>query len=67
MNRQFQPLRRITIETINARPAPQSPFLDAFRSGFDLMVEANSVVLYRKYDQKKGTDRKTEGDFTGFR
>lgn len=51
MNRQFQPLRRITVETINSRPAPQSPFLEAFRTGFDLMVEANAVVLYRKYDQ----------------
>jgi len=54
MNRQFQPLRHITIETINGRPAPQSPFLETFRAGFDLMVEANTVVLYRKYNN---TDR----------
>jgi len=46
--RNFQPARRITIETINGEPAAQSPFVEAFKAAFDVLVEYKSVTLYRK-------------------
>jgi ATP-dependent Lhr-like helicase len=48
MSRQFQPLRQITIEKINDLPAVGSPFLDALRVSFDVLIEYRKVVLYRK-------------------
>jgi ATP-dependent Lhr-like helicase len=48
LSRQFQPLHRITIETINGEPATDSPYLAALKVGFDVMVQTGNVVLYRK-------------------
>ncbi len=48
MARQFQPRRQITVETINAEPAARSPFVDALKISFDVLVEHKKVVLYRK-------------------
>ncbi len=48
IGRQFQPLHRVTIETINGEPATDSPYLAALKVGFDLMVQTGNVVLYRK-------------------
>ncbi len=46
--REFQPERRIAIETINEEKATQSPYLDALRTAFDVIVDYKQVSLYRK-------------------
>ncbi len=46
--RDYAPLRRLTIETINQVPAPQSPYLAPLENSFDLVVDINNVSLYRK-------------------
>jgi len=46
--RQFQPVRRITIETINGEAAAYSEYLDIIKTSFDVMVDYKNVVLYRK-------------------
>ncbi len=48
--RQIQPLKKITIETINQTPADKSPYIDAFKILFDVLVEFKKVTLYRKLD-----------------
>jgi ATP-dependent Lhr-like helicase len=48
MSRQFQPRKQITVETINAEPAARSPFVDALKISFDVLMEHKKVVLYRK-------------------
>ena len=48
LTRAFQPLRRITIETVNGEPAARSPYVDALRTGFEVLVEQPSVVVYRR-------------------
>jgi len=49
LNRHFQPLNKVLIETINEEPASRSDFLDAFRSRFDVVPDVKRVTLYRKY------------------
>jgi hypothetical protein len=41
-------MRRITIETINDEKAIRSPYVDAMRTSFELMVDYKNVILYRK-------------------
>jgi ATP-dependent Lhr-like helicase len=48
LTRRFQPVRRITIETINDEEATRSPYLDALRNGFEVMIDYKQVILYRK-------------------
>jgi ATP-dependent Lhr-like helicase len=48
LTRQFQPVRRITIKTINGEDAAESDYLDILRTCFDVMVDYRSVILYRK-------------------
>lgn len=48
LTRQFQPIRRITIETINGEAAAYSEYLDTIRICFDVMVDYKNVILYRK-------------------
>jgi ATP-dependent Lhr-like helicase len=48
LTRQFQPVRRITIKTINGEDAAGSDYLDILRTCFDVMVDYRSVILYRK-------------------
>ena len=46
--RPFQPLRRVTIETINRDHAARSPYVDALRTGFEVMIDYKNVTVYRK-------------------
>jgi hypothetical protein len=48
LNRQFQPVKRIAIETINAEKAPQSPYVDALPTSFDVLIDYRNVNLYRQ-------------------
>jgi ATP-dependent Lhr-like helicase len=48
LTRQFQPVRRIAIETINGDPAPQNPYVPALRTCFEVMADYKSVNLSRK-------------------
>ena len=48
LSRQFQPLRRVTINTINGEPATESPYLDALKVSFDVMIQSGDVILYRR-------------------
>lgn len=46
LTRGFKPLRRITVETINDEEAARSPFLDAIRISFEVLVDYKKVSLY---------------------
>ena len=48
LTREFSPLRRIVVETINDIPAVQSPFLPVLQQNFDTVVDVKQVSLYRK-------------------
>ena len=48
LHRAFQPLRHITIETINDHSAVESPYLPVFMDGFDVVREPRSMTLYRR-------------------
>ncbi|OGO20259.1 MAG: hypothetical protein A2Z15_05660 [Chloroflexi bacterium RBG_16_50_11] len=48
LGRQFQPLRRIIINTINNEAATGSPYLAALQNSFNAMSEGGNVILYRK-------------------
>ena len=48
LTREFQPIRRITIETINGDDAARSPYVDALRTAFDVTVDYKEVTLYRR-------------------
>ena len=47
LGRSFQPVPRITIETINEKPAASSPYVEMLRSQFELIVEPSRLSLYR--------------------
>ena len=47
LSRSFQPIPRITIETINEKPAPSSPYVEILRSQFELIAEPGRLSLYR--------------------
>jgi ATP-dependent Lhr-like helicase len=46
LTRRFKPLRRITIERINGEEAARSPYLDALRISFEVLVDYKKVSLY---------------------
>ncbi|MCP4755779.1 MAG: DEAD/DEAH box helicase [Proteobacteria bacterium] len=46
--REFRPLKQITIETINDEVAARSPYTDALRVSFEVLVEFKKVTLYRR-------------------
>jgi ATP-dependent Lhr-like helicase len=46
--RKSQPVRRISIETINGESAPQSAYVPVLRTSFDVTVDYRNVTLYRK-------------------
>ncbi len=48
MWRQFQPVRQITVETINGEEAAQSAYVAALKISFEVLVEFKKVTLYRK-------------------
>ncbi len=45
--REFAPQRRLTVATINEKPAVSSPYLESLKTGFDVVVDPHSVTLYR--------------------
>ncbi len=47
LTRNFQPIRRIAIETINGERAPQSPYVPALRTSFEVLVDYKYVNLSR--------------------
>jgi ATP-dependent Lhr-like helicase len=47
LNRSFQPLRRVTINTINGEGAADSPYLDSLKTGFHVISDYRSVILYK--------------------
>ena len=47
LTRQFQPVRQITIDTINDEKATGSPYLDVLRTFFDVQRDYKNVTLYR--------------------
>ena len=51
LTREFSPLRRIVMETINGEPAPESPYLPAFRGLFDVIVDVKRVSLFRRIER----------------
>jgi ATP-dependent Lhr-like helicase len=48
LTRKFQPIRRISIETINGEKAAQSAYISVLRTCFDVTVDYRNVTLYRK-------------------
>jgi ATP-dependent Lhr-like helicase len=50
LNRSFDPMNVVVLERISGDPAPASPFLAAFRKEFNLSLEPNRVMLWRRYD-----------------
>jgi ATP-dependent Lhr-like helicase len=48
LTRRFQPVKRIAIETINDEEAAQSPYVQALRTSFDVLIDYRSVNLYCK-------------------
>jgi len=48
LQRGFQNLKQIKVETINGEKAAFSPFLEVLRTGFEVSPGAGDVVLYRR-------------------
>jgi ATP-dependent Lhr-like helicase len=48
LTRKFQPIKRISIETINGEKATQSPYIPSLRTSFDIAVDYKNVTLYCK-------------------
>ncbi len=48
LKREFQPIHRITIETINGEDAARSPYADPLRTAFEVTVDYKHLILYRK-------------------
>jgi ATP-dependent Lhr-like helicase len=48
LTRKFQPVKRVSIETINGEKATHSPYLPALRTFSDVAVDYKNVTLYRK-------------------
>ena len=48
LSREFQPLRRISVETINGEEAPKSEYVDAMRISFDVSDDYKKVDLHKK-------------------
>jgi hypothetical protein len=51
LTRKFQPVKRISVETINDEKATQSPYVHGMRTFFDVAVDYKNVTLYRKMRQ----------------
>jgi len=48
LERDFNPLRRLQIETINGKTSTESPYLEVLRFSFDVTVDFNHITLYRR-------------------
>lgn len=51
--RRFDPLRNITVETINDQPAAASPYLNVLRVAFETVPDYQKISLYRLRDDIK--------------
>jgi ATP-dependent Lhr-like helicase len=49
LTRQFNPLKKIKVETINEEPAARSPYLDALRLVVKVRINLDEVILERSY------------------
>ena len=49
LTRQFNPLKKIKVETINDEPAAKSSYLDALRLIVKVRINLNEVILERSY------------------
>jgi len=47
LGRRFDPLRSLSVASINGEAAAASPYLEALRQRFDVVVEPRAVSLYR--------------------
>ncbi|MCK5162283.1 MAG: hypothetical protein KAQ72_01130, partial [Desulfobacula sp.] len=50
LNRQFKPLKRITIEKINGESAEKSPYTALLGNIFNVLVEYKKIIVYKKMD-----------------
>ena len=50
LTRRVNPLRSITVETINGRSAAESPYLEALRVAFEVVPDYKTITLYRMRD-----------------
>jgi len=48
LNRHFQPLHRITLETVNGADAAASSYMECFQSSFEVERDFRRIVLYRR-------------------
>lgn len=48
LGRRIDPMRSITVETINGQDAAYSPYLDVLRDRFDTTLETRTVTVYRR-------------------
>jgi hypothetical protein len=48
LERDFEPLRQIGVETINDLPAPKSPYVAILKTCFETSVDYKNVTLYRR-------------------
>jgi ATP-dependent Lhr-like helicase len=48
LGRRIDPLRSISVETINSKDAADSPYLEVLRDRFDTIVETRTVALYQR-------------------
>ena len=46
LSRQFRPLKKITVQTINGQVAARSPYVDALRIAFDVLLDYKQIILY---------------------
>jgi ATP-dependent Lhr-like helicase len=51
LRREYAPLRRVIIETINGEPAPASSYLPALKQLFDVVVDIKRVSLFRRLER----------------
>jgi ATP-dependent Lhr-like helicase len=50
LTREFQPLNRIKIESINDQDAAKSPYIECLQNSFNTMIDYKYVTLYRQID-----------------
>jgi len=48
LSRRIDPLRSITVDTINGQDAPNSPFIEVLRNRFDTITQTRTVTVYRR-------------------
>ena len=46
LGRRFEPVRRLALETVNGLPVAESPYLDALRGAFEVLLDHKGASLY---------------------